>query len=439
MVSPDSGGHGEGETPLPIPNRAVKPLSADGTWPARARESRTPPVICWNGSPSGGPFCVVGPVARARPRASRLGSAPWRSGAPAAAPRVRSERATSSALAELDGWSRARSARPSTRSTSTCPTDPAARREYERRLVGHPGFLAPSSARAAGCWAGFSSRSTTGAPASSSSATACTPTRGARATPPRAPRRCCATRSPARGSRACTPTRCSSNPGSIRVMEKIGMTYAGPWDYRGLPGAEYEASLASAARGRRARRLNDRGPLPMGGPDRSWRPSQAAQRAEGCALRLPRMRPLGRDAAMGPRGDRPGAPGPHRCAQGRAVRMGRGERRRDRAGSRSRRPHPRRRTRGRGRWCSSRAWRRRRPGRRRAGRSRAMKTRPAGGSRQGRTCVREPRPGVGRKRGAASELAGRLASGGAEPAATRSCPARTRRRSSCARARRPRW
>jgi hypothetical protein len=39
-----SGGFGEGETPLPIPNRAVKPLSADGTWPARAWESRTPPV-----------------------------------------------------------------------------------------------------------------------------------------------------------------------------------------------------------------------------------------------------------------------------------------------------------------------------------------------------------------------------------------------------------
>ncbi len=40
-----SGGFGEGETPLPIPNRAVKPLSADGTWLARARESRTPPVF----------------------------------------------------------------------------------------------------------------------------------------------------------------------------------------------------------------------------------------------------------------------------------------------------------------------------------------------------------------------------------------------------------
>jgi hypothetical protein len=40
-----SGGHGEGETPLPIPNRAVKPLSADGTWLVRAWESRSPPVF----------------------------------------------------------------------------------------------------------------------------------------------------------------------------------------------------------------------------------------------------------------------------------------------------------------------------------------------------------------------------------------------------------
>src|SRR5579862_7938001 len=42
---PVSGGYGEGETPLPIPNRAVKPLSADGTRPARAWESRSPPVF----------------------------------------------------------------------------------------------------------------------------------------------------------------------------------------------------------------------------------------------------------------------------------------------------------------------------------------------------------------------------------------------------------
>jgi hypothetical protein len=45
VVSQDSGGHGEGETPLPIPNRAVKPLSADGTWWATAWESRSPPVL----------------------------------------------------------------------------------------------------------------------------------------------------------------------------------------------------------------------------------------------------------------------------------------------------------------------------------------------------------------------------------------------------------
>src|SRR3954452_24049766 len=38
-----SGGYCVGETPLPIPNRAVKPHSADGTWPARAWESRSPP------------------------------------------------------------------------------------------------------------------------------------------------------------------------------------------------------------------------------------------------------------------------------------------------------------------------------------------------------------------------------------------------------------
>jgi hypothetical protein len=44
-VSRIFGGHSEGETPLPIPNRAVKPLCADGTWCSRARESRSPPVL----------------------------------------------------------------------------------------------------------------------------------------------------------------------------------------------------------------------------------------------------------------------------------------------------------------------------------------------------------------------------------------------------------
>ena len=52
----DFGGYSEGETPLPIPNREVKPLSADGTWPARARESRSPPVFDSEPPFTGGSF-----------------------------------------------------------------------------------------------------------------------------------------------------------------------------------------------------------------------------------------------------------------------------------------------------------------------------------------------------------------------------------------------
>src|SRR5690242_20787453 len=89
VVSQDSGGHGEGETPLPIPNRAVKPLSADGTWLARAWESRTPPVFpseyvmsvsplrrrrrrCSRSSRSG-PLSTVGPARLGRARSARSG------------------------------------------------------------------------------------------------------------------------------------------------------------------------------------------------------------------------------------------------------------------------------------------------------------------------------------------------------------------------------
>jgi hypothetical protein len=60
-LSSFSGGFGERETPLPIPNRAVKPLSADGTWPARARESRTPPVFSTRAA-CGRPVVVVAPL-----------------------------------------------------------------------------------------------------------------------------------------------------------------------------------------------------------------------------------------------------------------------------------------------------------------------------------------------------------------------------------------
>jgi RimJ/RimL family protein N-acetyltransferase len=45
-----------------------------------------------------------------------------------------------------------------------------------------------------------------------------------------------------------------SNPASIRVMQKIGMTYAGPWSYRGLEGAEYEALPGTGPRSAPAKR-----------------------------------------------------------------------------------------------------------------------------------------------------------------------------------------
>ena len=43
-----SGGHGGGETPVPIPNTAVKPASADGTWGEAPWESRTPPGFLYD-------------------------------------------------------------------------------------------------------------------------------------------------------------------------------------------------------------------------------------------------------------------------------------------------------------------------------------------------------------------------------------------------------
>src|ERR1700722_6149896 len=67
---PISGGYGEGETPLPFPNRAVKPLSADGTWLKRAWESRSPPVFYLVQPPSplaseGGCWSLAAPCSRA--------------------------------------------------------------------------------------------------------------------------------------------------------------------------------------------------------------------------------------------------------------------------------------------------------------------------------------------------------------------------------------
>jgi hypothetical protein len=107
-VPHDFGGHSEGETPLPIPNRAVKPLSADGTWWATAWESRSPPVLS-KSRPSGRLFFVPEPdgewrrrVERATPRSGppRRGSSRGLAGCRGSATRDAGRRCAHPAAAE---------------------------------------------------------------------------------------------------------------------------------------------------------------------------------------------------------------------------------------------------------------------------------------------------------------------------------------------------
>src|SRR3954462_2788626 len=74
LVSSVFGGHSEGETPLPFPNRVVKPLSADGTWPSRAWESRTLPVFIDKSRPQGGGSSSLGAGGQAGCEISKLTS-----------------------------------------------------------------------------------------------------------------------------------------------------------------------------------------------------------------------------------------------------------------------------------------------------------------------------------------------------------------------------
>src|SRR5690242_17087341 len=67
------GGHSDGETPLPIPNREVKPVSADGTRGAIPRESRTPP-ICLTRAPETGLALVLRHPQAARSFSRQSGS-----------------------------------------------------------------------------------------------------------------------------------------------------------------------------------------------------------------------------------------------------------------------------------------------------------------------------------------------------------------------------
>ena len=127
------------------------------------------------------------------------------------------------------------------------PDDPADLRAYERRLVGRPGFLAAIE-RGTGALVGwFQFEESDGRPGERELGYRLHPdawgqgyaTEGAEALLCEAFAR--------RGIARVYAHSLLDNPGSIRVMEKIGMTYAGPWSYRGLPGAEYEALAPSGA------------------------------------------------------------------------------------------------------------------------------------------------------------------------------------------------
>ncbi len=144
------------------------------------------------------------------------------------------------ALVELDGFPEVREAIDPF--NEHIPDDPAERRDYERRFVGDPGFIAAVE-RASGRFLGWFQYELAGdgsgelelgyrlRPDTWGEGFA---TEGAAALLADALSRPDVTRVYAHAL--------LSNPGSLRVMQKIGMTFARDWDYKGLPGAEYEAS-----------------------------------------------------------------------------------------------------------------------------------------------------------------------------------------------------
>jgi RimJ/RimL family protein N-acetyltransferase len=147
------------------------------------------------------------------------------------------------ALVELDGFAAVRDAIDPFH--EHIPDDPGERREYERWLVGNSGFLAAIE-RESGLLIGWfqyqlapdgSGELELGYRLRPDAWGRGFATEGAAALLADALRRPEVKRVYAHAL--------LSNPASLRVMKRIGMTCARAWDYQGLPGAEYEARPVS--------------------------------------------------------------------------------------------------------------------------------------------------------------------------------------------------
>ena len=149
------------------------------------------------------------------------------------------EEADLDALAELDAFAEVRAAIDPF--DEHIPADPGERREYERRLVGNPGFLAAVERESGVVVGWFQLEEGAERPGELELGYRLRPdvwgrgyaTEGAAALLREALARPGVTRVYAHAL--------LDNDASIRVMQKIGMTFARPWAYKGLAGAEYEA------------------------------------------------------------------------------------------------------------------------------------------------------------------------------------------------------
>jgi RimJ/RimL family protein N-acetyltransferase len=121
------------------------------------------------------------------------------------------------------------------------PEDPAALRAYARRLVGHPGFLAGVERQTGTLVGCFQFEEPDGRPAERELGYRLHPETWAKGYATEGAGALLRDAFARPGIARVYAHSLLDNPGSIRVMEKIGMTYAGPWSYRGLPVAEYEA------------------------------------------------------------------------------------------------------------------------------------------------------------------------------------------------------